>query len=108
MSYDIKLEMDTGNGHYIGIEVDNYTYNIKIMWDTALSDNRTINSLNGMLAKDAISLLQRAVKDMEDNPITYRKMNPKNGWGNYEGALGVLSKLKQMCIKHPLTTIGIY
>ena len=32
------------------------------------------------------------IKELKNNPKLYNTMNPKNGWGNYEGAINFLQK----------------
>ena len=108
MSWDIELVIDTGGDSPACVDVvGNMTWNVSPMYYDALGDDG-LRQLDGMLSRDAITILKHAIKKMEDNPDHYRAMNPKNRWGNYEGALEFLRKLLNSCIKHPKTTIRIY
>lgn len=109
MSYDIYLSIDTGGAERAAIvEGRNYTSNVSPMWFTALG--RPLRELNGMLAGDAIPLLEKAVAHMTDpaNAEIYRRMNPPNGWGNHEGATEYLTWLLNECTRHPKATIEIW
>lgn len=87
MSYDINVR------RYCPDILDiNYTSNVSPMFRLALGKGG-IKQLNDLSRKECIELLQDGIKDMEENPETYKKLNPENGWGDYEGALDVLVKI---------------
>ena len=87
MSYDINVR------RYCPDILDiNYTFNVSPMFRLALGKSG-IKQLNDLNREECIELLQGGIKDMEENPETYKKLNPENGWGNYEGALDVLVKI---------------
>lgn len=84
MSYDI---------HIVKTILDiNYTFNVAPMFQLALGKDG-IKQLNELNREEAIELLKVGIKDMKEKPEIYKKLNPKNGWGNYEGALDVLVKI---------------
>lgn len=85
MSYDVSL---TGWG--VQLESWNMTSNVAPMWRHAGADLATFN---GKLAGDVLPSLEEAVARMERYPNTYRKMNPTNGWGDYDSCLGFLRDL---------------
>lgn len=106
MSYDIWLEIDTGSEEPATVaEVGNYTSNVSGMWATALGHG--LGDLDGTNAGAAVEPLTKAVAAMEATPDLYWAMLPANGWGDYDGALGYLRTLRDLCRQHPKTTIHI-
>lgn len=106
MSYDITLVIDTGGAEPVEVYEDNYTSNVSPMWTKALG--RPLASLDGHKAVDICSLLDRAVRHMEDNPGIYAAMDPENGWGDSVGATNVLEVLAAACREHPKTTLKVH
>ena len=43
----------------------------------------------------------KAIKDMIENKEEYKKLNPKNGWGTYEGLLEVFQDMRNVCEQNP-------
>ena len=41
------------------------------------------------------------LKELTENPISYKKYNPKNGWGNYEGLVKFVTEYLEACKKFP-------
>ncbi|MDK1473650.1 hypothetical protein QNO07_09480 [Streptomyces sp. 549] len=109
MSYDISLHLtvDTGGPqpHEAGFDVGNYTSNVARMWNRALGYR--LADLHDRIAGDALRDLQRAVAAMEADPDVYRRMEPSNGWGDYEGALACLTRLRNQCATVPKARIYI-
>lgn len=109
MSYDFSMEAPLGpDGSMVSVgDFDmNYTYNVSPMFRLALGGNG-VNDLHGCVGSEAIPRLRAAIADMEDRPSVYRAMNPDNGWGDYEGALGVLKRLCDWCVAAPMAHIRI-
>jgi hypothetical protein len=107
MSYDIWLEIDTGEAEpYVVDEPGNCTSNVSPMWKDALG--RSLGDYHGAPCSEACGPLARGVERMEAEPDRYRKMNPENGWGDYEGALDFLRRLLRACRAHPNATIQIW
>ena len=107
MSYDIYLDIDTGAGEpQTVVEIGNYTSNVSPMWREALGGVR-LRDYHGAPCSEAAGPLAEAVKRMEAEPDEYRKMNPPNGWGDYEGALDYLRRLAEACATHSKCTIYV-
>ena len=81
------------------IDVGNHTYNVYPMYLRAMGNGLT-DLLNGKKCKDVIPILQKGIASMEDDPDTYKKMNPPNGWGTYETALEFLKEILNACETH--------
>lgn len=109
MSYDGYLQVDTGFEHPVTvIELGNMTSNVAPMWGHALEmagEDIRLSDTEGRRAADVLPLLRAAVQHMEDNPDTYRAMNPASGWGDYESALAYLRNVAEQCAAHPKTTL---
>lgn len=88
-------------------DVGNYTDNVAGMWEKALG--HSLSDLDGQTAGNAISPLEVAVARMTHPPEVagYRAMNPPNGWGSYEGAVGYLRAILAECRRQPNAVIRI-
>lgn len=108
MSYDISLNIKTGDNTWHEIYDDNYTYNVSPMFYDVIEGG--LNALHGMNAHMACPILASAVAKLSDpeNKAKYGDMNPSNGWGNHEGATKVLVDLWNACKEHNFCTIEIY
>ncbi len=83
----------------VNIEIGNYTINVSEIFDKALGHSLT--GLNKKRCKDVVLNLEKAVLYMKENKVELEKLNPKNGWGNYEGALEYLEKILKKCKDYP-------
>jgi hypothetical protein len=69
----------------------------------------TLQSLDGKLGSECVPELKRAIDHMNDseNKVDYMRMNPKNGWGDYESALNYLKDILIACELHPKAQLSI-
>lgn len=106
MSYDLRLVIDTG-GKYPALVTDimSPTYNLREMFELSLG--MPIKQLEDKLANDAAPIILAAINAMKKSPAKFKKLNPPNGWGNYEQALNSLEWLHEMCIENPKATVKI-
>lgn len=104
MSYDIYLHVDGGAGYGVCAFDRNMTSNVAPMWREAGCDLR---DLKGVLAWRAVDSLSAAIDNMTNYPADYRKMEPANGWGDYEGCLKFLTEIRDACRKYPTAEIGV-
>lgn len=98
MSYDIYVTetiLDT-----------NCTFNVSPMFRLALGKDG-IKQLNELSRENCIILLQDGIKDMKENPEIYKKLNPENGWGSYEGALETLENILNALLKSSNAYVSI-
>lgn len=105
MSYDVHLEIDTGNGHKaeVGPDCLNYTSNVSPMWRKALTgtDFEFLGAIDGKRAGDCVISLRQAIANMKAFPEAYEAMNPPNGWGDADGAREFLERIADLCEMHP-------
>jgi hypothetical protein len=57
--------------------------------------------INVTTAEQLVPLLTAGLETLQGNPIHFRKFNPENGWGNYEGLVKFVEKYLEACIVHP-------
>ena len=106
MSYDIRLEIDTGGaGPACLTETLSPTYNLGPMFSLALGCG--LRELSGKTAAECLPILRAGVAFMEDKPSECKALNPANGWGSYEGALQTLRTMVSQCSQHPKATLVI-
>jgi hypothetical protein len=106
VSYDIDLTIDTGGPDYASVfDVGNYTSNVAPMWEQALGG--PLAGMHGWAASTAVPVLDRAVAAMRAAPAAFEALNPSNGWGDYEGALAYLERLREGCVAHPKAHIRV-
>lgn len=97
MSLDVSIKAK----RMVEVYEDNITYNLAPMYYKCIDENLGFRLLDGMKCKDAIPLLNHAIDDLIENKEEYEKLNPKNGWGSYEGLLKSLTHLRDACIESP-------
>lgn len=90
------------------IEVGAYTYNVNPMYSRAMNIKGLTKALNDKKCKKVIKILQQGIIAMGGDPDTYKAMNPKNGWGDYEGALRFLERIYSKCGEYPNYKIKVY
>ena len=83
----------------------NYTYNVSPMYRAAGIDG--LGSLDGMRGSEAARLLDKAIVHMETNRAQHERMNPSNGWGDYNGALNFLRKIRMACGDYPNAYVSV-
>jgi hypothetical protein len=110
MSWDASLMIDTGGEYPAGVaELGNYTYNVAPMYFEVFPEEKGFrDSLDGVLASDAIPILEQAITALEADPAHFKAMEPENKWGNYEGAVEYLKTILAGCQEHPKATIHIW
>jgi hypothetical protein len=112
MSLDIYLYADVDLG---GEERDkvylpgcdfNITHNVTPMWRKAGCYDALYMSDGDIVGKH-LKALKAARDDMEENLTEYRKLNPANGWGNADDALGWLDTWYKYCLQYPKAKIRV-
>lgn len=85
-------------------ETINVTYNLGKMLRAA--GFPPWDALIGAPASEAGGMLQSVADELVRAPDKYRKFNPPNGWGNYEGALEFVTRFAAECALNPEATIA--
>ena len=81
----------------------NITHNLNRMADAAgLYDCLWRPDEHGIdTAKQLIEPLRQGLHLLKLNPEEYKKYNPENGWGSYEGLVTFVEKYLDACYKYP-------
>lgn len=85
----------------------NYTSNVSPMWRECLSavmgtgESVGLGDLADKKCGDILPHLTAAVEWGVKHIDRLREMNPKNGWGDAEGAVTYLWDIQRMCEAHP-------
>ena len=58
-------------------------------------------------AKQLIAPLSEAIVMMSVDPARFKKHNPENGWGSYEGFVPWLVQLRDACTENPDATVEV-
>lgn len=129
MSLDIRLRMklDTGNELYEVILYEgNITHNLgemaeacglyDAMWrpyrligisDEEAYKDDTEKKLN-IRAYEIIDKLEKGLEELKKYPESFKKLNPDNNWGSYEGLVRVASEYLDACKSYPNATVVVW
>lgn len=58
-------------------------------------------------AKQLIEPLKAAIKSLKDEPERYKKFEPENGWGSYDGFVEWLKEYLEACEKYPEAEVEV-
>jgi hypothetical protein len=58
-------------------------------------------------AKELIDPLKEGLHKLRSDPERYKKFNPENGWGNYEGLVSFVDDYLKACYEYPNSDIGV-
>lgn len=127
MSYDVSLK----NNPVLDL---NFTYNLYNMFNEAALSTKefkdmeergklgelaqsgfhrasnwcwSFNNLNGAKCSDVTRILVPMLTDMLGNRKKYEVFNPENGWGDYDGAVRILTKIILACNKYREDTLEV-
>ncbi len=103
MSLDLWMETPTCQtcGETKITDELNYTYNVYNMWKTIFSDAENMVDIDGLTGKQSIEKLKFALETLINEPETFTALNPKNGWGSYDGFKKYISQLITLAESHP-------
>jgi len=109
MSLDISLYAKDLDGNEFEVWETNITHNLTTMANKAgLYQVMWHPHNNGIdVAKDAIPQLKSGINRMYKAREELQKLNPENGWGNYDNLLSCASEFIDACRKYPSARIEI-
>lgn len=109
MSWTFNIEVHVGNDKWKSLDYSaNMTYNVSPMYYDAFDDLGGIRVLDKRECAAAVPDIVAAIERMEADPDKYKAMNPKNGWGDYDGALKLLHTLKEWAIDCPAARFSVW
>ncbi len=90
----------------------NITHNLNTMAEEAgiykaMWRPEELNSLGEIVAGDIVDILFKGLKDLKKDRVKFEKLNPDNGWGDYDGLLEVVTAYLDACMTYPLAKIEV-
>lgn len=79
----------------------NYTYNASKMWFEMFPEDKHMVPIDGLTGSQALKKIDEAIRLMNDHADSLRELEPKNGWGSYQGFLEYLKALRDACLRYP-------
>tara|TARA_R110000850_G_scaffold81058_1_gene174401 strand:+ start:261 stop:590 length:330 start_codon:yes stop_codon:yes gene_type:complete len=108
MSLTIYLHDPTSTYKTLSLWDNNITGNLSQMANEVGVYECLWNPDTDRPAKYLIPNLEKSLKELKDNPTYYKKFNPSNGWGTYEGLVEFLTNYLEACHSFGLAYIQIY
>lgn len=62
---------------------------------------------NWQLAKEIIKPLEKGLAKLKADPDRFKKFNPDNGWGSYDGLVEFVEEYLEACRKYPEAIIEV-
>lgn len=107
MSADVWLEIDTGGPEPSPVcESRNITYNLTPMLAEAGFPGH--GEMVGLTAAEAGPIYQRTADTLLSDPDRFKKLNPSNGWGDYDGAVVFCRAMADQCAQHSRAVVGAW
>lgn len=111
MSLDVDLMVTMPTSVYSG----NITHNLgKMASKVVLSNGKTLYDVlwrpdeNEMVfAKDISELLDEGFNILLSDPMEYKKYNPENGWGSYDGLVDFVYRYRNACWDNPEAELSV-
>jgi hypothetical protein len=85
----------------------NITHNLNTMADECgVYDVVWRPEENGVThANQLIEPIRQGLAKLKSDPERYKKFNPKNGWGDYDGLVEFLERYLQACLEYPNASV---
>lgn len=65
------------------------------------------DEINITKAKELIEPLRQGLHNLKIEPERYKKLNPENGWGSYDGFVKFVSNYLDACYEYPDSDVGV-
>lgn len=105
----IKVDVGAKDLKRINLYDSNITHNL-----TAMAKEAGIykqlwrpEEVGAKYAKDIVNAVEVALIAMKENPELFRKFDPPNGWGTYEGFIHWVEKYLDACKENPKALIEV-
>ena len=88
---------------------DNITHNLTTMADAAglYKYLWRPEEIGITTAQQLIDPLKVGLSLLKSDPQKFKKLNPQNGWGDYEGLVDFVEKYLAACIENPTATVEV-
>ena len=105
----MSLDVDLMVVQPCSVYSNNITHNLGKMADAvSVGEGRTLYQVlwrpdeHGYIyAREIVDMLYAGWKELSFNPDKYKKYNPENGWGTYEGLVNFVKKYHAACMDNP-------
>jgi hypothetical protein len=103
MSLDLFLQSKICEmcGHEEITEVMNITYNLAPMWFLIFPEDKQMIDIDGQTGEESLRKLSYASILLKREKEFLLPLNPKNGWGSYEGLCEYITNLIDLANKNP-------
>lgn len=101
------MRVFTGKEEVEVCDIGNYTFNVSPMYYQVFTLSEGLRGMDGMNGEQAYPIVHEAINQMIEREEELTLLNPDNGWGNFDGALHFLEKIRQACEDHPLAILRI-
>lgn len=64
--------------------------------------------IGAKIAGDIIEPLTNGLDLLKQNPDEFKKYNPENGWGDYEGLVDFVTEYLRFCVLFPDAEISVF
>lgn len=107
MSYDVHLEADLGGPEPVSVGrlEANMTYNVAPMFREAVGTSPS--DWDGMEAAKVAAICTAILHAFNLEPDRFKKLNPPNGWGDFEGARAFIQLILDACRAAPKSTVRV-
>lgn len=85
-------------GDYV-VYHDNITHNLR--WMAEEAGLWRPEEAGWTKARDLIGVLRRGLRMLLADPERFKKLNPENGWGDYDGLVKFVREYLDACTEHP-------
>lgn len=102
MSLDLYLTTEV-DGNVVELYECNVTHNLTDMAKSAGIYEAVWHpsDIGITKAKDAAPLIKQGLELVRSDPIRFKRLNPSNGWGDYDGFVHFLNRLVENMEKFP-------
>ena len=59
-------------------------------------------------AKQLVPLLKDGLAVLQSDPEKFKKLNPDNGWGDYDGLCNFVAAYLEACMRHPDAEVSVW
>jgi len=63
---------------------------------------------NIICAKQLVPILEEALRCLNENPARFKKFNPENGWGDYDGLCVFVERYLRACREYPTAKVRVW
>ena len=106
MSWDIWLAVEVDGKEVEIADGEGYTHNCNNMVRAA-GFVEWPYEVDGMTSREFCEKLDAALQALRANPAWFRRMNPENGWGDYDGLVRILDRVLDSFDRFPSATVRV-